>query len=147
MSAKSDVQVEAPGRSSSLPFMPRQCQILRVFTREEDGGNHLGVVTDLTGLTPETMQAIATDLGFSETIFCDLRARSPQPESSPLPPKCLSPVTRWSGWLGLNEAPRPGRRIRCQVGEIRVSFEGLQTWIEGHGEPAGGDHRRPAARR
>lgn len=43
--------------------------MLRVFTREDEGGNHLGVVTDATGLTAPSMQAIAVDLGFSETIF------------------------------------------------------------------------------
>ena len=57
--------------------MSRQCQILRVFTRDGVGGNHLGVVTDLNGLTTEMLQAIAVDLGFSETIFCDLSGEVP----------------------------------------------------------------------
>ena len=52
----------------------RHCYVLRVFTRGGEGGNHLGVVTDTTGLADVTMQAIATALGFSETIFIDWRA-------------------------------------------------------------------------
>ena len=34
-------------------------------------GNHLGVVPDVAGLDTGTMQGIASDLGFSETIFLD----------------------------------------------------------------------------
>ena len=49
----------------------RHCYVLRVFTRGDEGGNHLGVVTDVTGLDTETMQGIATELGFSETVFID----------------------------------------------------------------------------
>ena len=51
--------------------MARHCYVLRVFTRGDEGGNHLGVVTDSTSLTTESMQAIAVDLGFSETIFLE----------------------------------------------------------------------------
>ena len=29
----------------------RHCYVLRVFTRGENGGNHLGVITDTTSLT------------------------------------------------------------------------------------------------
>ena len=54
--------------------MPRHCYVLRVFTRGDEGGNHLGVVTDATGLTTQSMQAIAVDLGFSETIFLEWEA-------------------------------------------------------------------------
>lgn len=49
----------------------RPCHVLRVFTRGDVGGNHLGVVTDPTGLDGADMQGIATDLGFSETIIID----------------------------------------------------------------------------
>jgi trans-2,3-dihydro-3-hydroxyanthranilate isomerase len=49
----------------------RPCHVLRVFTRGDVGGNHLGVVNDMTGLDDAGMQQIATELGFSETIFID----------------------------------------------------------------------------
>ena len=54
--------------------MPRHCYVLRVFTRGDEGGNHLGVVTDATGLTTTSMQEIALDLAFSETIFLEWEA-------------------------------------------------------------------------
>lgn len=53
--------------------MPRPCYVLRVFTRRGEGGNPLGVVTDVTGLGARTMQRIAADLNFSETVFLDWR--------------------------------------------------------------------------
>lgn len=49
----------------------RTARVLRVFTRDGEGGNHLGVVTDLDGLDETSMQAIAAELGYSETIFLD----------------------------------------------------------------------------
>jgi trans-2,3-dihydro-3-hydroxyanthranilate isomerase len=48
-----------------------------VFTIGDDGGNHLGVVTDLAGLDGAAMQSVATHLGFSETIFFDPDADEP----------------------------------------------------------------------
>ena len=51
----------------------RHCYVLRVFTRGGQGGNHLGVVPDVTGLTRDGMQSIAAELGFSETVFLDWR--------------------------------------------------------------------------
>lgn len=51
--------------------MSRPCHVLRVFTRGELGGNHLGVVNDVVGASDADMQSIATDLGFSETVFID----------------------------------------------------------------------------
>jgi len=49
----------------------RHCHVLRVFTRGDTGGNHLGVVTDPTGLSRGDMQEISTGLGFSETVFVE----------------------------------------------------------------------------
>ena len=51
--------------------MPRGCTVVRVFTRGSEGGNHLGVVTDVTGLSDESMQRIAAELGFSESVFIE----------------------------------------------------------------------------
>jgi len=46
-------------------------EILRyaAFTDRPDGGNPAGVVLDATGLDDAAMQAIATDVGYSETAF------------------------------------------------------------------------------
>jgi trans-2,3-dihydro-3-hydroxyanthranilate isomerase len=116
--------------------MPRQCQILRVFTREEDGGNHLGVVTDLTGLTPEMMQGIATDLAYSETIFCDLTGDIPSARI--FTPGIEMPFAGHPlvglAWHLADTLSDPVDRIRYQVGEARVTYEGQQTWIEARGD-------------
>jgi trans-2,3-dihydro-3-hydroxyanthranilate isomerase len=60
--------------------MPRGCQIVRVFTRDGEGGNHLGVVNDVSGLGDATMQLIASELGFSETVFADWRDSDRPPQ-------------------------------------------------------------------
>jgi PhzF family phenazine biosynthesis protein len=46
-------------------------EVLRMaaFTEDPSGGNPAGVVLDATGLDDATMQAIATDVGFSESAF------------------------------------------------------------------------------
>ena len=51
--------------------MSRLCHIVRVFTRNGVGGNHLGVVLDSSGLRTVDMQKIASGLGFSETVFLE----------------------------------------------------------------------------
>lgn len=58
------------------------------FTRDPAGGNPAGVVLDARGLSDEAMQAIAADLGYSESVFLlpradgsfDVRYFSPQAE-------------------------------------------------------------------
>jgi PhzF family phenazine biosynthesis protein len=46
-------------------------EILRytAFSTDPDGGNPAGVVLDSSSLTPEEMQLIATEVGYSETAF------------------------------------------------------------------------------
>lgn len=54
-------------------------EILRyaAFTDRGEGGNPAGVVLDARGLDDEQMQAIATDVGYSETAFLLPRAEEP----------------------------------------------------------------------
>jgi trans-2,3-dihydro-3-hydroxyanthranilate isomerase len=115
--------------------MSRECQVLRVFTRSELGGNQLGVVTDLTGLTAEKMQAIATGLGFSGTIFCDVSEEVPAA-------RIFTPGTELPfaghplvglGWALNDFHPGSVDRIRCGIGEVMVSREGRETWIQAPG--------------
>ena len=51
--------------------MPRSYRYLHydVFTAQRFGGNQLAVFLDGSGLPPETMQAIANEMNFSETTF------------------------------------------------------------------------------
>ncbi|HSJ19452.1 MAG TPA: PhzF family phenazine biosynthesis isomerase [Nocardioidaceae bacterium] len=65
-------------------------EILRytAFSTDPDGGNPAGVVLDSSSLTPEEMQLIATEVGYSETAFLaprpdgglDMRYFSPRAE-------------------------------------------------------------------
>lgn len=49
------------------------------FSSTPEGGNPAGVVLDASGLTDETMQAIAAEVGYSETAFVlSSRTRDPQ---------------------------------------------------------------------
>jgi trans-2,3-dihydro-3-hydroxyanthranilate isomerase len=44
-------------------------RVVRVFTRDGQGGNHLGIHDGV--LADDVMQAVATSLGYSETIYVD----------------------------------------------------------------------------
>jgi len=112
--------------------MPHTCT-LRVFTRGDDGGNHLGVITDVTGLTDETMQRIATGLGHSETIFLDRRAGG-IPLVRIFTPAAEIPFAGHplvgAAWIMGVLAPGEVDRVRCGVGEIPFWAEGELTWVE-----------------
>jgi trans-2,3-dihydro-3-hydroxyanthranilate isomerase len=49
--------------------MERRYTLLNVFTRQADGGNPLAVMSEVEGLDDEAMQAIAKQIGLSETVF------------------------------------------------------------------------------
>jgi trans-2,3-dihydro-3-hydroxyanthranilate isomerase len=110
--------------------MTRQCQVLRVFMRGEVGGNHLGVVNDLTDLTGDDMLRIAAQLGFSETVFVDEIA---------VPPHCriFTPTTEMPfaghplvgvAWF-LNTSGRAADWLTCQIGKVQIDFTDDQSWI------------------
>jgi trans-2,3-dihydro-3-hydroxyanthranilate isomerase len=108
----------------------RDCRVLRVFTRGEAGGNHLGVVTDVAGLDGAAMQDMAAGLGFSETVFLDLTGAVPAA-------RIFTPTTEipfaghplvGAGWvLGTTG---PWRRLTCGRGEVPFRVEGDAAWIE-----------------
>ncbi|MGH8925487.1 MAG: PhzF family phenazine biosynthesis protein [Acidimicrobiia bacterium] len=116
--------------------MPRHCYVLRVFTRDKEGGNALGVVTDILGLDDDKMQRIASDLGFSETIF--LRwFDEPRPNARIFTPTYEMPFAGHplvgAAWLLLNLGPQDPGAIECSVGTIGISSEGPTTWIKVEG--------------
>jgi PhzF family phenazine biosynthesis protein len=49
--------------------MPATVLSYAAFTSDPSGGNPAGVVLDADGLSPEEMQAIAADVGYSESAF------------------------------------------------------------------------------
>lgn len=111
----------------------RHCYVLRVFTRDGEGGNHLGVIPDVTGLTRDGMQNIAADLGFSETVFLDWReggnplARIFTPEREL--PFAGHPLVG-AAWVLTRMGPGGPDCIRCEVGDVAIENIGEATWIE-----------------
>jgi trans-2,3-dihydro-3-hydroxyanthranilate isomerase len=98
----------------------RDCHVLRVFTRGDVGGNHLGVVTDPAGLSAAAMQEIAARLGFSETVFVE---PGPVPHVRIFTPGAEIPFAGHPlvgvAWLLGNLNPGVSR-VTCGIGEIRV---------------------------
>jgi predicted PhzF superfamily epimerase YddE/YHI9 len=104
--------------------------VLRVFVNEDgEWGNPLGVFLD-GGAVPEgERQAVAAELGFSETVFVDDRATgrmriyTPQVE---LP--FAGHPTVGAAWLLAREGT-PVRALRPPAGEVAVRCEGKEADI------------------
>jgi trans-2,3-dihydro-3-hydroxyanthranilate isomerase len=111
----------------------RSSRVLRVFTRDEVGGNHLGVVSDVEGLDTAAMQQIAAELGFSETIFLYeqssgvpmVRIFTPAAEM----PFAGHPLVGAAWTIGVDEG-RDIDRVECVVGEIPFRTEGDRVWVD-----------------
>lgn len=108
----------------------RDCRVLRVFVRDEEGGNPLGVVTDPAGLDGAAMQGIATELGYSETVFLD--CTRPVPMARIFTPGAEIPFAGHPlvGAAWVLGAMGPWRRLACGIGEVPFRVEGDRTWIE-----------------
>lgn len=104
--------------------------VVTVFLGEDGGGgNPLGVFVDAAGWTDATRQAIAADLGFSETVFVEnqqtgvLRIHTPAIEL----PLAGHPLVGTS-WL-LRRLGAPLATLRPPAGAVPTWFEGEVTWI------------------
>jgi trans-2,3-dihydro-3-hydroxyanthranilate isomerase len=108
--------------------MSRPCHVLRVFTRGDDGGNHLGVVVDAIDLSAERMQAIATDLGFSETVFIDWTDTTDHPKVRIFTPAEELPFAGHplvgASWVLSMLGPRPTYGIHTGVGPVEFAVDG-----------------------
>jgi predicted PhzF superfamily epimerase YddE/YHI9 len=112
--------------------------VLRVFT-DADGkfGNPLGVV-DAGTVNPPDRQRIATELGYSETIFIDV----PQRGASTAHARIFTPATELpfaghpavgaSWWL--REIGIPIRTLRVPAGVVQVSYSEDLTAISARAE-------------
>jgi predicted PhzF superfamily epimerase YddE/YHI9 len=107
-----------------------ELNVLRVFVGDDgEGGNPLGVFLPGHGLPEERFQAIAADLGFSETVFVsdalrgELRIFTPAAEL----PLAGHPLVGTS-WL-LREEATPADVLRPPAGEVPTWREGETTWI------------------
>jgi trans-2,3-dihydro-3-hydroxyanthranilate isomerase len=102
-------------------------RVLRVFTRDGRGGNHLGVVEDPVGLDSSAMQAIAADLGYSETIFLDgtrVRIFTPVAEM----PFAGHPIVGAAWVLGEGKDGAAGT-MTIQIGEVEYSIADDRAWV------------------
>ena len=104
--------------------------VLRVFCDERgEAGNPLGVFLDGAEVPEAERQAVARDLGFSETVYVDdparggLRIFTPEVEL----PLAGHPLVG-TAWL-LRHAGAPVATLRPPAGEVAVRFDGPFTWI------------------
>lgn len=114
--------------------------VLRVFTDEAGRhGNPLGVVLDTTGLDDEGRQAIAAELGFSETVFvedpskAELRIFTPAVEL----PLAGHPLVGTAWLLGevTGAEVRALRPLRAS-GPVETWREAGLTWVRARVEDA-----------
>jgi trans-2,3-dihydro-3-hydroxyanthranilate isomerase len=113
--------------------MARHCYVLRVFTRGEEGGNHLGVVPDVLGLDDEKMQRLAAELGFSETIYLSW-FEGDRPRARIFTPTAEIPFAGHplvgAAWVLLNLSPLDPDWIECPIGSVAIRQENFTTWID-----------------
>jgi predicted PhzF superfamily epimerase YddE/YHI9 len=104
--------------------------VLRVFTGPDGrGGNPLGVFLDGASIPPERRQAVAADLGFSETVFVDdasegaIRIFTPGRE---LP--FAGHPTCGTAWL-FRESGAPATILRPPAGDVPFRHDAERTWV------------------
>jgi predicted PhzF superfamily epimerase YddE/YHI9 len=104
--------------------------LLRVFCDEQGtGGNPLAVFLDGASVASDERQAIATELGYSETVFVDdakrgaLRIFTPASEI----PFAGHPTVGTS-WLLREEGHEPST-LQVPAGELVVRFEGEASFV------------------
>jgi predicted PhzF superfamily epimerase YddE/YHI9 len=113
-----------------------ELHVLRVFVAPDGGGgNPLGVFLDGAAVPEERRQAVAADLGFSETVFVDdpasggVRIFTPASEL----PFAGHPLVG-TGWLLARER-RAVAVLRPPAGEVPTFLDGDGvTWIRGRAE-------------
>ena len=113
--------------------------VLKVFVGESGaGGNPLGVFLDGNEVPENERQAVAAELGFSETVFVDdaeraeLRIFTPTTEL----PFAGHPLVG-TAWLLAREGSGASV-LRPPAGEVSVRFDGDLTFISGRPEWAPG---------
>lgn len=111
--------------------------VLRVFC-DEDGewGNPLGVFLDGAAVPFERRQAVARELGFSETVFVDDRARGEIRIFTPgLELPFAGHPTVGTAWLLAGEGEGEGADLlRPPAGEVRVRRDGALTCVAARAE-------------
>jgi predicted PhzF superfamily epimerase YddE/YHI9 len=109
--------------------------VLRVFCDEDDRhGNPLGVFLDGAEVSTERRQAVAHELGFSETVFVDDRARGEIQIFTPgLELPFAGHPTVGTAWL-LEREGHAVSFLRPPAGEIELRREGELTYVAARAE-------------
>ena len=112
-----------------------QLHVLRVFVNDEgEFGNQLGVFLNGSEVPADRRQAVATELGYSETVYVDDRERG---EMRIFTPRIELPFaghpTVGTAWL-LRKEGIAVSALRPPAGEVGVRFEDGTTFISA--EPA-----------
>jgi predicted PhzF superfamily epimerase YddE/YHI9 len=105
--------------------------VLRVFVSDEgEFGNHLGVFLDGAEIPEERRQAVANELGYSETVFVDDRERAELQIFTPGTelPFAGHPLVG-TAWLVREEWGAALEALRPPAGEVGVRFEDGATYI------------------
>ena len=104
--------------------------VLRVFSDPDGrGGNALGVVLDGGAVPAERRQAVAAELGYSETVFVDdadegsIRIFTPAAEL-----RFAGHPTVGTAWL-LRTLGHVGSVLRCPAGDVVTWQDGDLSWI------------------
>ena len=107
-----------------------ELHVVRVFVGPDGrGGNPLGIFLDGARIPPDRRQAVAVDLGFSETVFVDdaadgsIRIFTPGAE---LP--FAGHPTVGTGWL-FRETGAPATTLRPPAGDVPFRHDAERTWI------------------
>jgi predicted PhzF superfamily epimerase YddE/YHI9 len=123
-----------------------ELHVLRVFVGDDgSGGNPLGVFLPGHGIPEADFQAVAADLGFSETVFVsdalrgELRIFTPGVEL----PLAGHPLVGTS-WL-LYEEATPADVLRPPAGDVPTWRDGELTWIRADPSDAPPFERRQLA--
>ena len=101
-----------------------ELHVLRVFTNEEgEWGNHLGVFLRGAEVPERERQAVAADLGFSETVFVDDTTAGSVRIFTPAVELAFAghPLVG-TGWL-LDREGRPPPALRPPAGEVGLRVE------------------------
>jgi predicted PhzF superfamily epimerase YddE/YHI9 len=112
-----------------------ELHVLRVFVGPDGrGGNPLGVFLDGGAIPADRRQAVASELGYSETVFVDdaaegaIRIFTPGRE---LP--FAGHPTVGTGWL-CRETGAPTTTLRPPAGEVPFRHDAERTWIRARPE-------------
>jgi predicted PhzF superfamily epimerase YddE/YHI9 len=112
-----------------------ELHVLRVFMGADGrGGNDLGVFLDGSSIEASRRQAVATDLGFSETVFVDdaaegaIRIFTPGRELA-----FAGHPTVGTAWL-FHETGAPATTLRPPAGDVPFRTDGDRTWIRARAE-------------